>query len=69
MSEAQRVNEFGQPIGFAVPDWRRPPHPSRVTLSGRFCCLDPTNFDAAGRQRVPLTTLTAPLLVPASSLP
>lgn len=41
MSEAQRVNEFGQPIGFAVPDWRRPPYPSRVTLSGRFCRLEP----------------------------
>ena len=41
MPEAQRVNEFGQPIGFAVPDWRRPPQPPRVTLDGRFCRLEP----------------------------
>jgi RimJ/RimL family protein N-acetyltransferase len=40
MSE-QRVNEFGQPIGFAVPGWQRPLRPPRVTLSGRFCRLEP----------------------------
>jgi RimJ/RimL family protein N-acetyltransferase len=41
MSTAPRVNEFGQPIGWAVPDWRRLPHPPRVILRGRFCRLEP----------------------------
>ena len=41
MSEAQRTNEFGQPIGFAVPEWRRPSHPPRAVLAGRWCRVGP----------------------------
>jgi RimJ/RimL family protein N-acetyltransferase len=37
----QRTNELGQPIGFAVPDWRPPPRPPRETLAGRWCRLEP----------------------------
>lgn len=34
-------NQFGQPIGDALPDWQPRPHPQRVTLEGRLCRLEP----------------------------
>ena len=36
-----RMNEFGQPIGFAMPDWKAPPFPPHVPLHGRYCRLEP----------------------------
>jgi len=39
--EAQRRNEFGQPIGFALPGWQAPPFPAHVQLDGRYCRLEP----------------------------
>jgi RimJ/RimL family protein N-acetyltransferase len=36
----QRVNELGQPIGFAVDDWRPPEPPSRQPMAGRTCRLE-----------------------------
>jgi RimJ/RimL family protein N-acetyltransferase len=36
-----RVNELGQPIGFALPDWQPPPRPLREPLEGRLCRLEP----------------------------
>jgi RimJ/RimL family protein N-acetyltransferase len=36
-----RLNEFGQPIGFALPDWKPPPFPPHVPLRGRYCRLEP----------------------------
>ena len=36
-----RTNEFGQPIGPAMPDWTPRAQPSGVTLKGRFCQLEP----------------------------
>src|SRR5882672_8259194 len=41
MSDSTTINELGQPIGFALPDWRRPPPPPRAVLVGRFCRLEP----------------------------
>jgi RimJ/RimL family protein N-acetyltransferase len=41
MSDVPHRNELGQPVGFPVPDWRRPPLPARLTLTGRFCRLEP----------------------------
>lgn len=35
------LNQFGQPVGVALVDWQPRPHPSRVTLSGRYCRLEP----------------------------
>ena len=35
------VNEFGQPIGFPLPDWTQPPHPAREPMVGRYCRLEP----------------------------
>jgi RimJ/RimL family protein N-acetyltransferase len=41
----QTCNEFGQPIGFPLPDWSPPPWPSRTILQGRLCRLEPLNPD------------------------
>jgi len=38
---AEHVNELGQPIGFPLPDWRRPPRPPREAMQGRFCRVEP----------------------------
>jgi RimJ/RimL family protein N-acetyltransferase len=35
-----QMNELGQPIGFAVHDWRAPPQPSRQPMTGRTCRLE-----------------------------
>ena len=35
------VNEFGQPVGPPLPDWKPPPTPHREPMTGRFCRLDP----------------------------
>lgn len=37
------TNEFGQPLGFAVPDWTPPAHPPHTVLSGYGCDLQPLN--------------------------
>lgn len=36
-----RFNEYQQPIGEPLPEWTPRPQPERVTLSGRFCRLEP----------------------------
>ncbi len=36
-----RLNELGQPIGFAVPGWRPPAPPPREPMIGRFCRVEP----------------------------
>lgn len=38
-----RVNEFGQPIDIALPDWKPRALPKPVTLIGRTCRLEPLN--------------------------
>jgi RimJ/RimL family protein N-acetyltransferase len=35
------LNEFGQPIGFPVPNWTSPKFPPRQPLVGRYCRLEP----------------------------
>lgn len=35
-----RINEFGQPIGAAVPDWNPCKLPPRTSMVGRFCRLE-----------------------------
>lgn len=37
----ERVNEFGQPIGPALPQWTSAAIPQRVTLAGSYCSLAP----------------------------
>ena len=41
-----RLNEFGQPIGQALPGWKAPPFPPHVPLAGRYCRVEPID---AGR--------------------
>jgi RimJ/RimL family protein N-acetyltransferase len=47
---SERSNEFGQPIGPALPDWRPPPPPSREPMLGRFCRLEPLDPAAHAEQ-------------------
>jgi RimJ/RimL family protein N-acetyltransferase len=39
--QTPRTNEFGQPIGFALPGWKSPAAPPHVPLRGRYCRLEP----------------------------
>ena len=39
--DASRTNELGQPIGFALPGWRPPPHPPRDAIQGRYVRIEP----------------------------
>lgn len=39
-------NELGQPIGFAIPDWKPPQPPARTPMEGRFCRLEPLDANA-----------------------
>jgi RimJ/RimL family protein N-acetyltransferase len=39
--DGQRFNEFGQPIGFDLPDWKPPPFPPHAVLQGVHCRLEP----------------------------
>lgn len=40
-----RQNEYGQPIGLALPDWVPPPKPPREPMQGRYCRLEPLDPD------------------------
>ena len=46
----QRVNNYGQPIGPELPDWRPPPRPARTVLEGRFCRVEPLDVERHARQ-------------------
>jgi RimJ/RimL family protein N-acetyltransferase len=37
----QLTNDFGQPVGRPLPDWRPPPAPTREPLDGRYGRLEP----------------------------
>ncbi len=45
MSGAPCTNELGQPVGFALPEWRPPPRPPRAPMAGRWCRLEPLDPD------------------------
>jgi RimJ/RimL family protein N-acetyltransferase len=38
---APRLNEYGQPIGPALPDWAPRPRPPRTPIHGRYCHVVP----------------------------
>jgi len=40
-------NQFGQPVGDALPDWQPRPHPRREILEGRLCRLEPLSLHHA----------------------
>lgn len=37
----QRINEFGQPVGEALPDWKPVSLPVAKVINGRYCRLEP----------------------------
>ena len=39
------TNQLGQPVGFAVPNWQPPALPTRNSMQGRFCRLEPLDLD------------------------
>jgi len=41
-----RVNDFGQPIGPALPDWTPRPHPPGTPMEGRTCRVVPLDAEA-----------------------
>lgn len=43
-------NEYGQPVGPALPDWQAPAHPVPMTLHGRVCKLEPLNVQRHAEQ-------------------
>ena len=54
-----RVNEFGQPIGSALPDWTPCPRPPRTPLEGRTCRIVP--LDSAAHAAGLFATFSAAL--------
>ena len=40
-----RTNEFGQPIGPALPDWRERSAPPRAPMQGRYCRIEPLKHE------------------------
>jgi RimJ/RimL family protein N-acetyltransferase len=40
-NDTHRYNEFGQPIGCALPDWKSPPFPPHDVKPGRYARLEP----------------------------
>ncbi|HGN1705442.1 TPA: GNAT family N-acetyltransferase [Providencia rettgeri] len=40
-------NEFGQPVGRAIPDWSPRPLPQRIQLSGHYCRIEPLSLSHA----------------------
>ena len=45
-----RTNEYGQPIGFALPAWTAPAFPTPTTLAGRYCRLEPLQLVRHARE-------------------
>lgn len=41
-------NEFGQPIGLPLPEWPPRPMPAATVLTGRYCRLEPLDFQSHG---------------------
>jgi RimJ/RimL family protein N-acetyltransferase len=44
---ASRFNEYGQEIGFALPEWTPPPLPPHEVMTGRLCTLVPLHIEHA----------------------
>jgi RimJ/RimL family protein N-acetyltransferase len=42
-----QLNQYGQPVGDALPDWQPRPYPERVTLEGQYCRLEPLQVSHA----------------------
>lgn len=42
----ENINALGQPIGWAVPDWKACHLPPREVMQGNYCRIEPINMDA-----------------------
>jgi len=49
-NDSHRFNEFGQPIGFDVPDWTPPPFPPHEPKDGRYARLEPLDAGRHARE-------------------
>lgn len=45
MTNLTQINQYGQQVGFALPDWQPVTRPARSTLSGQYCLLAPLSPD------------------------
>ena len=45
----KRTNEYGQPIGPALPSWAPPPFPPHTPLVGKYCRLEPLQVSRHAR--------------------
>lgn len=45
---SERINEMGQPIGFAIDDWQVSEHPRGALMQGRLCRLEPVSIETHG---------------------
>ncbi|MFK5978190.1 MAG: GNAT family protein [Rhizobiaceae bacterium] len=43
---SEKLNALGQPIGWAVPDWKACPVPPREVMSGQYCRIEPIDMDS-----------------------
>jgi len=50
MAFAPTLNELGQLIGFALPDWRPPAWPSPETMHGQYCRLESPRSETPWRR-------------------
>lgn len=41
MKNVTQINQYGQQVGFALPDWQPVMRPARMTLRGQYCLLAP----------------------------
>ena len=46
---SERHNEYGQPIGFEIADWKPRPPPPRTAMTGRWCRVEPVNVERDAR--------------------
>lgn len=45
---SDRVNQLGQPIGFAVDEWQPCSPPPRTSMAGRYCSVEPLDVTRHG---------------------
>ncbi len=45
MKNNNNINQHGQPVGEPVPHWQGAKYPEKITLTGKFCRLEPLNAD------------------------
>ncbi|VVE27048.1 GNAT family N-acetyltransferase [Pandoraea cepalis] len=45
MTDAPNFNEYDQPIGAALPDWKSRAQPPRAPIDGRYCRIEPIDVE------------------------